>query len=136
MKKEFEIYHSLLLFFVSYIIVYYCKCVVLRQNINMIKQKCFVKTQPQTHKYCFLAQSFRHCQLSRDEANTLSKPVRKKMSLSVYLAVSITITHSFPSRLHEYASSPEALYTRGRPTCFLPGAASLFWEVQCMTNCI
>lgn len=89
-----------------------------------------------THKYCFLAQSFRHCQLSSDEANTLSKPVRKKMSLSVYLAVSITITHSFPSRLHEYASSPEALYVKGRPTCFLQGAVSLFWEVQRMTNCI
>lgn len=89
-----------------------------------------------THKYCSPAQSFRHCQLSLDEANTLSKPVRKKMSLSVYLAVSITITHSFPSRLHEYASSPEALYIRGRPTCFLQGAVSLFWEVQRMTNCI
>lgn len=48
-----------------------------------------------------------------------------EISLTMYLSVSIIITHSFPSRRHGHASSPGAICRR-RPTCLIPGEVSLF----------
>lgn len=56
----------------------------------------------------------------------------EEMSLTLYLVVCITITHSFLSRLHGHASSPGAVKRR-RPTCIIPGEVNLLWEMHCLT---